>query len=459
MTANILKATEHIVTTVSIAIHKLLKTIALPAIYLSVAAMLLLLAVGHGHPFGNYTRFGALLIIPALLFCACGIFTSSTLTTVRDDRHQVLLRALICAALIYHTITSISMLRMQGGATIDVYYFQQHSAAALLHGINPYTLTTENIYGRSTAFYDPHMVVDGRVQIGFPYPPASLFFVLPAYPLGDIRYAYVAAVLLSATILVMLRTTLVTAAIACFLLLSPITRYVELQAWTDPFLLLALTCTVYAAVERRWWLPLALGVFLAAKQYGIFAVPFVPFLLEGRRWKVASKLARQAFTVAVLLTVPMVVWDPNRFWRDVVLLHIRQPFRSDALSLANLFFPIPFSVILIFVVIGAMFAIRKARPHPSMFAACYGFVLLIFVCANKQAFCNYYFLIVHSLFLAVATLEIPLSPVAAPDGEPQLAAMSSEKITQGQLLLPISCGIAQDSRAGHLAAVGERGRQ
>lgn len=84
------------------------------AIYFAVAAILLLLAVWHSKPFGNYTRLGAFLLIPAVLCCAAGIFRSSRTAYAQDDRYRGVLRALVCAALLYHATASISMLRAQG---------------------------------------------------------------------------------------------------------------------------------------------------------------------------------------------------------------------------------------------------------------------------------------------------------------------------------------------------------
>jgi hypothetical protein len=373
---------------------------------------MLLLAISRSQAFGEYSPFGAFLLMPALFFCAAGIFTSSAqkLTSSNEGR-LLLLRLLVCAALLHHCIAGISMIRNIPGGIIDVYLFQHHSAAALLHGIDPYTLTTENIYGAHSHLYGPGIVMNRQVQIGYPYPPASLLFVIPFHVLGDIRYAYLTAVVLSASIIVALRTNFLTAVIACLLLLSPVTAYVERQSWTEPFVLLALTCTTYAAVKRRWWLPLALGIFIASKQYCVLALPFVPLLLGESRWKLpAWKLLAKAVGIAAVFTLPMALWDLRGFFRDVVLFQIRQPFRDDALTLGNLLFPFPLSLILVLVTIGTAFALRKAQPHPSMFAGCYAFTLLIFVCTNKQAFCNYYFLIVQALLLAIATLEIPTTP-------------------------------------------------
>ena len=393
---------------------RFLKDEARSELYFGSAAAVLLLAVWQGRLFGDYTLFGALLLIPAVAFCAAGISASSSEhTTKTASQYQFLLRLLVCAAMLSHLISALWRIYYIPGGIIDVYIFQKQSAAALIHGIDPYSLTTPNIYGSDHHFYGPGMVVNGRVQIGYPYPPASLFFVIPFYLMGDIRYAYVAAVLISAWLLITLRTNFITIIVACLLLLSPVTLYVESRSWTEPFVLLALTCTVYAAMKRSPWLPLALGVLLASKQYCILAVPFTPLLLAQSRWnRQTVQLIIRALAVFSALTLPMAMWNLHGFLHDFMAVHVRQPFRSDSLSIANLICPLPLYLIVALVLVGTLFALNKARPHPSMFAACYGFTLLIFVCTNKQAFCNYYFLIVQTLLLAVATLRVSISALS-----------------------------------------------
>ena len=390
------------------------------SVYFIAAAVLLCVAVQASHPVGTYSRLGTLLLFPAVAACAAGIFVSSqrqpTLSITPPKR---LLKILLLAALLYHCIASISMLRYYRGDNIDVYLFQHHAARALLHAVDPYTLTTENIYGPSTEFYGPGVVVNGRVEIGMPYPPASLFFVLPAYVMGDIRYAYLAAVLMSAVVIAALDVNLMTVGVACFLLLNSVTLYIELKSWTEPFVLFTLTCVLYAAVKKSWWLPVALGIFLASKQYSLLALPFIPFLLGERRWKPAWRLLAESLGVFAAVTLPMAFWNAGGFWRDMVLVHIRQPFRKDALTLGNLLFPIPMVAIAALVMLAVVFAMRKARPHPSMFAAVYGFTLLIFVSTNKQAFCNYYFLIVQTLLLSVAAGIPSATPTPSLERSPQ----------------------------------------
>ena len=390
-------------------IMRTLKATKIPArAFLAASAFVVLAAVWQTRPFfGIYSSIGALLLVPAIALCAAGIMASSVEQKPEDKHHIWSLRAVMAIALLYHCFASIWLLSVQPATGIDVYLFQHHSAAALLRGVDPYTLTTENIYGPHTLYYGPETLVRNRVQIGLPYPPASLFFILPGFLLGDLRYAYFTAVILSALTLIRLHMNWATVGVACALLLSPMVRYVELQSWTEPFVLLTLTCTVYAAVKRSWWLPIALGCFFASKQYSILALPFTPMLLGNSAWKPTRRLLSVGMIVATTLTLPMALWNVPGFWRDIVLCQFRQPFRKDSLSLGNLLFPIPLPAILVLVVIGVIFAMRRARPHPSMFAACFGFVFLIFVAVNKQAFCNYYFLVIHTLLLSAATIGLP----------------------------------------------------
>jgi len=81
---------------------------------------------------------------------------------------------------------------------IDTYTFQRDACKNLLHGVDPFGTTQADIYGSRYDFYGPGMVVNGRVQIGFQYPPLTLFWALPGYCLGDVRYSYILAVTISA---------------------------------------------------------------------------------------------------------------------------------------------------------------------------------------------------------------------------------------------------------------------
>ena len=203
-----------------------------------------------------------------------------------------------------------------------------------------------------------------------------------------------------------LRVTRVSIGVVCLFLLNPLTFRVERYSWNDPLVLLPLCATLYAAVKRRWWLPLALGLFFASKQYAVLGIPFV--VLLDSNWKRSLKLLGQALGVSVAVTAPFALWNIRHFFQDKVLFQLHGPFREDSLTFSVLF-PVPLSVICIAVAGATAWALIVAKRHPSMFAACYGFVLLIFVCANKQAHPNYYFLIAQSIWLAVAASGVPVN--------------------------------------------------
>jgi hypothetical protein len=108
---------------------------------------------------------------------------------------------------------------------IDTYTFQWDASNNLAHGIDPYGATQADLYGPGSKYYAPGMVVNGRVQVGFPYPPLSLLWVLPGYFLGDVRYAYILAVMISALLLFRMCPNARSLGTAALLLLNPFTFF------------------------------------------------------------------------------------------------------------------------------------------------------------------------------------------------------------------------------------------
>jgi hypothetical protein len=284
----------------------------------------------------------------------------------------------------------------------------------LLQGSNPFGTTHALIYDPHNAalFYGPGVVVNGRVNVGLQYPPLTLLWILPGYILGDIRCSYVFAVMVSAWLLFAIWPNTRGLLIASVLLLSPLTFGVEDRCWTEPMVLMALTATVYGALRNRWWLPIALGLFLATKQYNFLALPFVGFLIPAFEWKAYWRLTGRSIAVAVATVLPFACWNFRALWHDLVLFHLAQPFRQDAVSFAVLF-PFMLKVGPVILIAFMAWSLRTAARSPAMFAAGYGVSLLLFVSTSKQAFGNYYFLVAQSLFLAVAALPaFRLNPIA-----------------------------------------------
>jgi len=361
------------------------------------------------HTWGTW---GARIFIPLSMMMAAALLGS--LAVLRKGRPQTadgtpraaMTSWLIFAALVAaHTGFAFLYLGQGPAPKIDTFTFQRDASNSLLHGIDPFGGTQANIFDafHTPLFYGPGMVIDGRVQVGFQYPPLTLAWVLPSYLLGDVRYSYIFAVIISGLFIFLICPTARGLWVVAALFFSPVTVLVEFLCWTEPMILMMLGMSIYAAVKKKWWMPIALGLFLATKQYNVLALPLIGLLIRPFNWKAYWKLTAQSLGVAALTVLPFAIWNFRGLWHDLVLFHLAQPFRTDAVSFAV---PFPWFLkvgpLLVIAFIAA--AVMLARRTPAMFAAAYGVTLLLFVSTNKQAFTNYYFLIGNVLLLAVAAL-------------------------------------------------------
>ena len=313
---------------------------------------------------------------------------------------------LILAVLILiHCYLALSFNKHVPADTIDTFTFQRDACKNLLQGIDPFGTTEANVFDslHTTLFYGPGMVVNGRVQVGFQYPPLTLLWALPGYLLGDVRYSYIFAVIVSALLSFAICPNRLGLWIVSVLLISPLTLLIENRCWTEPLVLMALSATVYAALKKRWWLPVALGLFLATKQYNFLALPFMGCFIRPFQWRAYWKLTGLSLAIGAATVLPFAFWNFRGLWHDLVLFHLAQPFRQDAVSFAV---PFPFMLKIgpVLVMAFIVWATQARRRNSAMFAAAYGVALLLFVTTSKQAFANYYFLIAQTFFLSVAAL-------------------------------------------------------
>ncbi|MGB7152141.1 MAG: hypothetical protein WBD45_23485 [Terriglobales bacterium] len=388
--------------------------------FLLVCAAFWVLAGTMSYLWGSSLAAGLIMIFLAIVFGISSIARSTKPQAAAEepasDPPPTGLRRMwfiLAGLILLHGVVAIVICR-HWLPLIDTYTFQREACKNLLRGIDPFGATQADIYGPRYDFYGPGMVVDGRVQVGFQYPPLTLFWALPGYLLGDVRYSYILAVMISAVLLFAMVPNSRSLRIAALLLLNPLTFFVEIMSWTEPLVLLTLSATLYAAIKTRWWLPIALGLFLASKQYNVLALPFLAGLVQPLQWKSFAKLLSRAVLVAAATVLPFALWNFRGLWRDVVLFHLAQPFRPQSLSFAVpypifLFLKIGPVLLLIFIV----WATMKRTRNPAMFAAGYGVSLLLLFSTSKQAFCNYYFLIAQAFLLAVAALpNLSLRPRA-----------------------------------------------
>ena len=255
---------------------------------------------------------------------------------------------------------------------IDVTIMENDSVHALLHGVDPYERNTthQDLYTPQQAIYGPGLEVNGRVRVGFPYPPLTILWILPGYLLGDVRYSFLIAVVLTAVIVFYIEPGLNGLVAAILLLFIPDTPYILSYGWTEPLMVMTLAATVLAARRAPKWLPVALGLFFASKQYSFLAVPLAAMLIPRFSWKAYLSMLARAVAVAALVTVPFLLWDPRGFWWSLVGFRLATPLRLDALSFSALlavhgFHVIPQWGVMLAVIAAVGFALRKASRTPA----------------------------------------------------------------------------------------------
>jgi hypothetical protein len=326
-----------------------------------------------------------------------------------------------------HFLLGMWVLRAMPQPGVDVCLFQREAGRVLLGGGNPYAMTFPNLYSDASRVYGVGTFAGDRLLFGFPYPPLSLLLVLPGQSLGDFRISHLLATTLAGALIAAARPGRVATAAAALFLFTPRGLFVLEAGWTEPLAVLLLAMVVFFACREKsflfesrlnegggdgssiWGLVISLALLLVVKQYMILIAPLGVWLL----WPQRARMLRQilvAIVIAMCVTVPMALWHLRAFMWSVVLLQFHQPVRPDALS----FLPrlieltrIPGATALPFLVVLAMmvWSILRLPRNPAAFAAATALMFLLFFAFNKQAFCNYYFLVIGGLCCAVAAAD------------------------------------------------------
>jgi len=297
---------------------------------------------------------------------------------------------------------------------IDVWVVQQEACRAVLHGENPYALTYRNIYPGEERLYPPGAVVDGRVQFGLPYMPVTVLLDLPGYLLGgDYRYSNLVAMALAALLIAHARPHPVAPLAAALLLFMPRSFFVLEQGWTEPHVILALAATVFCACRAPRLVPVALGVLWCSKQYLVMSLPLTLLLLP-RPVRAATvwRWFCVAGAVGGALTLPLVLWDPERFVHSTLLGPGLTPFRDDALSFLALYKVLygtqwPGAVGFVAGGVAAVGCALACRRSPAGFAAGVALTYLLFFALNKIAASNYFTFSLAAMCCAAAATNAP----------------------------------------------------
>ncbi len=292
------------------------------------------------------------------------------------------------------------MLRASPSPAIDVWTVHQQGADAILHGRQVYApgaIETLDTHSRA------------REIDTYAYPPLNLLLTAAAYAVTkETRWAQLVAIVLGAALLRAtarrrgLRHPVPDLLMAC-LLFHPRGLFVLEQAWGEPLALPLLGGFALAASAGRPRLAaVMLGLLCALKQHYLLYLPALA-LLPG------IGLAGVAIALATLLAtyVPFALSAPAGVWSAVVVHHLKNPFRSDSLSLTAMLSD--WGVVLPSWLgfagsIGAISALfwTPRRLGPLLLASTLVFV--VFYLLGRQAFCNYYYLLGATWLLAAASL-------------------------------------------------------
>lgn len=244
------------------------------------------------------------------------------------------------------------------------------------------------------------------------YPPATLYANAASWwAFKDVRAGWLICDLIAALCiyLVALRVSpgpkrrsfreLVT---LCFLFM-PRSLFVLEQSWTEPLVLASLG--ILAVLLTRSSGPLArglaMGLWFSSKQYVVLAAPL---LLKLRRCRLAAWVVGAA--VGVALVAPFALWNWDAVFHDVLGFFLKSEGRPDALSIYGAVkrygYEIPWWVVTpLWVGAVAFFTWKMKRTLAGMLFSTAS-VWLFFFLLGKQAFMNYWHLILYTLLLAVA---------------------------------------------------------
>jgi hypothetical protein len=308
------------------------------------------------------------------------------------------------------SLAGIFIIKISPHPFIDTYVFQQTSSHALLHRTDPYTLRAPNIYG-DMQYYGKKLGNRHKLTIGNPYPPLSIYFSTLGYIAGkDVRYSDLLAIIGSGALIAFLHPGRSAKLAAYIFLFTPRVFYVLESSWTEPIVVFFLTLTIFCAFRYPRWLPVALGLLFASKQYFIFLIPlallFSPLTAVWRNW---LKFYGWMVGVAIAVTAPLAFWNLRDFLWNVGGAQWYQIFRLDALSYltlyAHLFNQIP-SALLSFVALAVAYLVvwRFSPRTATGFVISTAWCLEMFFAFNKQAFANYYFLVIGTICCALSAI-------------------------------------------------------
>ena len=318
--------------------------------------------------------------------------------------------------------SGMSVLQATPNPFIDVVQVTRESCLAFAQGHNPYSITYKDIYNGhpelDRAFIPADMLINGRVNAGYPYLPVSFYFSFVADRLAhDYRVANLACMVGASALLAYLRRSREAILAAVLYLLVPSIYLVLEMGWSDPIVVFCLAVVVFCSLRYPRLLPYAVGLLLASKQYMIIIAPATLLLIPQpwNRRSVVPYAARVIATVAIV-SLPLILWDMPAFWRSAVAVQFKAAFRPDALNFAAWWVarghtPPPGWMSYASAMLALAICLWRAPRNASGFCLSMAIIFLAMFSLARQAFCNYYFMIMGALCCSLAAWDTPSKPL------------------------------------------------
>jgi hypothetical protein len=148
---------------------------------------------------------------------------------------------------------------------------------------------------------------------------------------------------------------------------------------------------------------------MASKQYLPATIVLMPlaYSIKLERRSLALGLII-AVSVAAVVTLPLALWDFRAFWQSAITLQMRQPYRPDALSFLAWWgfgktgWTGPFWLAFAALFVAAALSLWRLPRGIAGFVMGFAFTYYCFFAFNKQAFANYYYLVLGGVCIATA---------------------------------------------------------
>jgi hypothetical protein len=259
------------------------------------------------------------------------------------------------------------------------------------------------------------------VKFGYPYPPLSLILSAPGdLAAGDYRYAQLVALIAAAGFIGYAGSTITSRLAAAVLLTQPRAFFVLEQGWTEPLALLMFAATIFAMLRVPAMASWAGGLLIVTKQYLVLAGPLLWRYASARRGHV--RFIVRAAAIAVLVTLPFMLWHPRSFIDSVLLLQTREPFRIDSLSYLSWAARNGLGAGSFLWAAGAAatalgISVLLTPNTASGFAVSFALTTFATFAFGSKAFCNYYFFVAGALCCAAVAVGADVAESAVTEAK------------------------------------------